>query len=215
MKVTLLTMWADNFKRIADISLPNFKAYCERHGYDLKELKIDSERFHYQKHIFLKEFLLTDVEVVFYIDIDAIITNQSLPVESFLDDEHDFYTTKDINEINTGTFILKNTEWGKWFNGLILGESKYYNNEQNVINAFHNTPFVKNKFKILPHPSINSYPYEYYYPSYGYIGWEDGDKANTKPTHQQGNWEEGDFVMHVPGLELNQRAEILKNTKII
>ena len=39
--------------------------------------------------------------------------------------------------------------------------------------------------------------------------------ANTKPTHQQGNWEEGDFVMHVPGLELNQRAEILKNTKII
>jgi hypothetical protein len=55
--------------------------------------------------------------------------------------------------------------------------------------------------KILPHPSLNSYPYEHY-PEFKNV------------THEQGNWEEGDFLLHCPALPYEKRAEILRNAKI-
>jgi hypothetical protein len=35
------------------------------------------------------------------------------------------------------------------------------------------------------------------------------------PTHKDGNWEEGDFVLHLPGLSMQKRIEILSQLKPI
>lgn len=203
MRVLVVTTWCDRYKGIADVSLPNLFAYCDLHSYLPAVIKLDeSEGFHYKKHEFFKEALGGHSHIIFYKDIDTKITNLSIPIESFIDDEHDLFITKDFGGINGGSLILKNTEGGRRVNYFILSQRNEFNNEQEVIDHFINDPAFSPFVKILPHPSINSYPYEHY-------------KEFKDVTHEQGQWQEGDFLIHTPALELSKRAEILKNAKVI
>ena len=63
---------------------------------------------------------------------------------------------------------------------------------------------------MLPQSAFNSYPYQYYGERFVKIS---GDKPVLKPTHEQGQWMIGDFVIHVPGLELSTRINILQEVK--
>jgi len=111
------------------------------------------------KHEYFKYLLGTDVEAIFYIDADVLITNFNIGVEDFLDNEHDLYLTRDVNEINSGVLILKNTDKGEWINEFILGMRGYFENEQNIINQYMKYEKFNRHVKVLPHPSINSYNY--------------------------------------------------------
>ena len=203
MKVLVVTEWCDRYKEIADVSLTNLFQYAERHNYLVHIIKLEeSEGFHYKKHEYFKEAFKTGVDVIFYKDIDTVITNYKISIESFIDYNHSLFITKDFGGINGGSLIIRNTSGGKWVNDFILSQREWYNNEQEVMNAFIDVQEFNQYVKILPHPSINSYPYE------NYIEFKD-------VTTEQGQWAEGCFLMHTPALELSKRAEILKQAKII
>lgn len=203
MKVLVITEWCDRYKEIADISLPNSVEYCDRHSYELYAIKLEeNEGFHYKKHEAFKREFNSGWELIFYKDIDSVITNMTIPIESFIDHNHDLFVTKDFGGINGGSLIIKNTTGGRWVNNLILSQREKYNNEQEVMDAFIDDPEFSQYVKILPHPSINSYLYEAY-PEFSNV------------TTEQGQWCEGQFLLHTPALELSKRAEILKSAKII
>ena len=63
--------------------------------------------------------------------------------------------------------------------------------------------------EILPHPSINSYLYEEYGDNYGKIV----GVQKSKPTHIEGQWEPGDFALHLPGIPNSIRIEIFETIK--
>jgi hypothetical protein len=115
-----------------------------------------------------------------------------------------------VNGINAGNFIIKNTEWSKSFLDFILSKVGSFENDQCVIEAIHNDPEWKDKIKILNHPSVNSYPYDLYSPSWGVIG----DRIIERPTHEEGDWQPGDFIIHLPGKTLLDRLEILKGVEV-
>jgi hypothetical protein len=203
MKVLVVTEWCPRYQEVADVSLPNMYEYAERHGYSVHEIKLtNDEGFHYKKNEAFVD-LFDSYDLIFYKDIDSMITDLSRPIESFIDDEHDLFICKDdIFGINGGSLIIKNTDGGIWVNEFILGERENFNNEQEVMNwAFHNATSFIPHVKILPHPSINSYPYEAY-PELKMV------------TEQEGCWKEGNFLLHVPALPYEKRAEILRNAKI-
>ena len=209
MNITVITQYADNYKSIADITVPVLKQYCDTHGYSLVENKIELP-YHYKKHWLIEKLFMSGTDVVFYIDVDAMVTNHKIKIESLLEEGKDFYISKDINELNGGVFILKNTAWAVNFNWFVLKQSILFENEQNVYNDCYNEPIYKSNIKILPQSAINSYPYQYYGERFGKIS---GDAPVLKPSHEQGDWKIGDFIIHVPGLELSIRESILSEVK--
>jgi hypothetical protein len=201
MRICILILYTEGWSEIAKIVLPNVKEYCDKHGYSLDAILYrDSEYksdFGYKKLTEIKR-LLKNFDIVWSLDMDTLITNHNYKVEDFLG-EHDFYITKDVNGINGGSFIVKNSAWSIAFLD-ICGLQKGLEGmhcEQDAINYYY--PNFKDYIKILPHPSINSYKYELY-PEF--------------KLPQEGQWEEGDFVLHLPGLSIERRIKELKKTKI-
>lgn len=205
MKIGLAILHTKDWEQLADIVFPNAEVYCAKHGYDFLPISTQLPYDGYEKLLCIKSlFAVQKYDVIWSMDLDTLITNHKIKIENFLDEEHDFFICKDYNSINAGSFIIKKSEWSNDFIKYCLhqkGWDKMYC-EQNAFEAYMND-FANNntKIKILPHPSINSYHYNLY-------------PDIPQQTHEQGNWEEGDFVLHLPGTGLQTKIDILKNTKI-
>jgi len=208
MKAAVLTTQSDCWKNLGDVVIPNMQAYCDKQGYGWLIDKIPPAFEFYKINAIIAALQNFGYDLVLCLDLDTLITNHNVKVEDFVDSGHDFYITQDINEINAGAVIVRKSGWSINMLHQVL-ESKA-ENEQNALKPFMNDP----KVKILPHPSINSYPYDEYAPSYGLIpGRTPLLGIEGKPTHEQGNWERGDFIMHLPGLTNARRIEIFNRTK--
>lgn len=206
MTVCVLILYTELWQPMADIVLPNIRAYCDKHGYDYQFMQYPEpypSNFGFNKLIeILDLFKLQRHDVIWSLDLDATITNHNIKVEQFLDDEHDFFITRDVNGINAGSFLVRNTAWAKEFMEYLVGFKDVTNCEQDAIDLY----MVDNecdKIKVLEHPSINSYNYELY-PEHG----------ETRK-REEGHWHDGDFVLHLPGIGVAKRLEILSNTPII
>lgn len=203
MNICCFSMWGDNYAEIAAITQPVLQAYCGKHGYSYSELILEGtgNDYAYKKHEYIKELFKQDIDVVFYIDCDAIVTNLTIPVTNYLEDDYSFFATKDANEINTGVILIRNDKNGNWYNDYVLSRKNDYGNEQNIANAVEFA--FKDFMKIVPHPSFNSYDYSLY-KEFSFI-----------KDRNLGQWHEGDFVFHVPALSIENRIKQLKTKKII
>lgn len=199
----MCTMWSSCYSGIADITIPVMKEYCGKHGYEFHEIKVEDEKWHFRKHKFFEEMMNKGgIDAFFYLDVDAMITNHNIKVENFLDDQHELFITKDVTEINGGSLILQPNVHGINLNSMILKCRDVYENEQNAINFLYNCHDVFRRYtKILPHPSINSYDYSQY------------KELPGVRKEQEGHWHKGNFILHIPAMAFEKRAEILTNIK--
>lgn len=204
MRVCVVTMYGKEYLQLAALAIANMDMYCDKHEYDSRIIFVEENKWEYRKHEMFKTLFKEGVDLIFYKDIDAIFTNLSVPIEKFIDEEHDWYATKDFNEINCGVLIIKNTEWSQRLNDAILARKGVYENEQNAFNEMYRSSQVNDRVKLLKHPSINSYQYGLYPECKECVG---------KP--ERGDWAEGQFLLHVPALSLEKRLEVLKSVKII
>lgn len=207
----VVTYFSPSYRQLAAITTATLQDYCHIHNYQLYLHEVDDNTpMYFVKTEIALQQLNEGFDVVFAVDCDVLITNYKIGVEDFLDDEHLFYACCDINGLNTGTFIVKNSAWTKNILREVLERKQMtlrYSDEQNVYQMIRD-----DRVKHLPHPSINSILYELYAPSYGVIGYKDGDEVML-PTHEQGCWVKGDFLMHLPGKPLQERIEIFNNVK--
>lgn len=205
--ICILVLYSCSWQELADIVLPNVKAYAEKQEYtplfkSYPDVFSGYEKIRHIKAIF--ENIVADA--VWSLDLDTLITNHTKKIEDFIDDEHDAYFTRDYNGLNCGSFIIKNSEFSLTLLDTVLtleGLPKMYC-EQDAFNEIFKLavllPDMFSKIKLLPHPSINSYLYENY-------------PDIPKQTHEQGQWQQGDFVLHLPGMGLEKRIEILSKMK--
>lgn len=205
MKVACCTYYSPSYKALADISLPNLSEYCARHGYYMWVENIENDKWEYVKHEMFKRLFEEGFDLIWYKDVDSVITNMRIPITDFIDEGHDFFITKDVNELNGGSVVIKNTDWGRVFNKAVLNNKGILDNEQNAYVSLYEgaKPGIVNTMKILPHPSINSYDYSLYQ-----------EFPNIRK-RKEGHWHEGDFVLHTPGAPMEVRLNTLKNVKII
>lgn len=204
-RVVCCTMFSPSHSELAELSVPNLQWYCKRHGYEMMLIEIENDKWEYKKHEAFKRWMdNNDADLIWYRDVDSVITNLSIPITDFVDDYNSFYLTKDFNELNGGSVIIKNTMSGRCFNDLVLEHRDRFENEQNFYNSIPMLTLGKDMMKQIQHPSINSYQYSLYPECSSYVGKE-----------FLGDWKEGNFVLHVPALPMQKRIEILKNTPII
>lgn len=214
MKVIVQVLYTHDWGELAGVTSPNIFEYCIKHGYHPYFLCVKKPYDAFDKiRNCLSNFEL-GFDVVWCLDADAMVTNTKIPLESFVDDKRDFYLCEDVNGYNTGSFIVKKSEWSINFLNEVLSQINkdgVYCEQDAIINCMNAQ--ITDKIRVLPHPSINSYKYDEYGDNYGRIN--PNPNENKMPKHEEGNWQEGDFVLHLPGVSMKKRIEIFSQIKPI
>ncbi len=206
MTVTLLSHYLpterENYQRLADILLPNRDKYCARHGY-VHHVHSGPYRDATLYYAVQRLHLLLDLmkspnatDAYWVLNIQSIITNPTIKVESFLTEGRDFFAHSDINaKINAGSFLIRNTEWARLWVAFLIEDVKTHDHcwheNWSMIRHCHNPPWV-GKIHVADHPGINSYSYREY-----------GRGPETP-----GDWRPDHLVLSLPGLSLDQRIAI-------
>lgn len=203
-KYALVTSHNDRFLEMAHYTYDQNKVpYCQKHGY---KLFAKTKNFSEGKHAFFDKMRYcleilennTDIEWIWWLDCDAIITNYNTKIETFCDSNFICAISIDCNSMNNGSFFMKNCELSKEF----LRESLSYEDvavhHQIVDNsawnmAFDNNPKYKDHFKIHRQRDFNSYNYF----------WRSHDMVDG--LGELGHWQPGDFVIHYAGIWPNER----------
>jgi galactosyl transferase GMA12/MNN10 family len=204
-KFAVVSMYNEAHRELADWTWPNKKAYADQHGYsayaktsDWTLTPIHFEKITHMLDVMEKE---PDVDWVWWLDNDAVVTNPDVQLESIADPEYHVVITSDIASINAGSFMVRNSIQGRGWLEFILdkGLEHYKDNrwpEQQPMTDFYIT--FKDIIKIVPQRVMNSYNYDIY-------GVDPTDLLGTN-----GQWQEGDFVLHMPAIPNPSRIQIIK-----
>jgi galactosyl transferase GMA12/MNN10 family len=96
--------------------------------------------------------------------------------------------------LNNGVFLLRNCLMGREFlRGVLDRRGKDIHDQQAMQNVMATMPELK--VGLVPQRSMNSYLYEEY---------------PTIKADEAGQWQPGDFILHLPGLGFERRMELLK-----
>lgn len=209
MRIAIAIVYTPDWQELADVVLPNIREYAARHGYEVF-VRIDPQPYNgFSKFTLLNYlFKVVKVDVVLSMDLDSNITNHNVTIESFLEDEKDFYICQDINTINAGVFITKNTKAAINLIDYVLLWEEHVECEQNGIEKYLHTNRLDDIVKIST--GFNDYPLNRYYPSYGKWNYKEGDIVER----QKNDWRPGRFIIHTPGLPIETRLSILKDAPI-
>ena len=205
MRIVVFTEYGDNYIPIAAVTTPVMREYCERHGYEFRELILEGtgNEYYYKKHEFIRDIFDNElVGAVFYLDCDAIITNHAIALESFMTYGAIFEITEHNGELNGGAILVRNSNRGNDINNFILSRRDKFQNEQNVLNHYREDLVHDGLLNVLPHPAFNSVDYSQYQ-----------EFPNLRSV-TDGHWLPGCFVFHAPALGIDRRIELLKNIKI-
>lgn len=198
MKIGCAVHYTLSWEKLAAITIPILEKYCDKHKY----LAAIDEVMNYSRYTGIDKIItaldsLEQNDVVMVLDADVLITNFTINIEDFIEDNYDLYISKDIHGINAGVFIIKSGEWSlKFLQYLLDSIGGDIHCEQDAINKYINGKGM-DKIKLLPQNSINSMLYENY--------------AEGEQTHENGQWQVGDFILHLPAMSIQKRIEIFQN----
>lgn len=190
----ILSYYTPSFAELASVTLPTVSEYAARRGYSHVTC-VGSAAEENSKYGFRKTdialAMLRGTDVLWVLDVDAIITNHTVRLEDFLDHNY-FYGTHDANGFNAGSYLIRNTDEGQNFLNEVLNSEPFFAGEQPAMEtALANKTGIFGK--MLPQCSINSYLYEEY---------------GQQRSHAEGQWQPGDLVLHLPGCTNQRRIEI-------
>lgn len=190
------------FKELANITAPSIIDYCSLHNYDYKifqENPLSDKEISWVKLFSAKENI-QNYDWVWCIDCDLMIMNHTIKLEHIVDNNYDVMMTTsldgNIDYLNTGSILYKNSKWTQKFLEDIYNDGEFDNKgywEQSaIIKYWKNHPEERSHFKFVNKRLINSH-YHYW--------WTKTDE----------NYQHGDFAVHLCGMDNDFRYETLKN----
>jgi len=216
--VAMVTVSTSNRIVFSKYTINSFKKYAQRWNYDFyhHSLKLDSSRPAAWSKIRAVLDLLKDdrYEWVVWFDDDIFITNPEIKLEELIEkygknvdlilSSHKVNPSL-CNDINSGLFLVKNTQWSKEFFNKVwdIGNHRYNQEsgsfwEQSAImdllsknGEYYNSSHIN----MVPARKIQSYIT---------LLFKD-DKGDY------GQWKPGDFVAHLPAAHNEIRASIFKS----
>lgn len=196
-----------NFGELKDITFTNHADYALQYGYDLRTFQFQASETVWGKIRALQEtFADPHIRRAFWIDADAVFTNLNLSLTEHLP-HGKVVVSCDIFGINTGCLWLENcTEvcrllWAIATEGHQLFAKAIWP-EQCALRHFSLHPPYAELFTYVEQTLMNSYLNEHYSEKYcADIG---------RPEDGFGQWQPGDFILHLPAISHHKRIEILK-----
>ena len=188
MRVTIAQFYTKNVS-YGKFSEEINREYCKKHGYnyyvekdDEKIRKIIEDRaFTWAKPKILLEILeKQETDYILFLDIDAIVSDNKIKIEDFIDEKYDIVVTEDYSGhsvMNAGVILVKNTDWARQFmkdwwdcgenlTGLNvpgLGDNNpekgFFKqrlwHDQTCFTYLYKNKNLQDKIKIIPHRSLN------------------------------------------------------------
>lgn len=192
-----------NYSDLAELTDTSKQEYCKRHGYQfhvLSEMKFSTitgfNKIHFALEIFQNN---PDIEWLLFSECDAMITNQDVLIEDRIDNDYHFIVPVDRLNLNSGNFLVRNSEQGRAYLQMIIdSESAYHDvawaEQQVIIDTIEQYQHI---VKIVPQRYMNSYEPEIY----------DYCDARFDILGNSGAWEQGDWIVHWPGTYKPTRIE--------
>ena len=185
-RIAIVSLYDQNYKHIGQHSDENKRKYAKKHGYDvfIYHNILDTKRPAAWSKILAIQKHLSDYDWIYWSDADSLIMNTDMRLENFIDDKIDLIISKGCYDgnLNTGSFLLKNSPWSHALLKKIYAQEGFINNslwEQAALqHLMKQYPVFLKHLKILPHRSLNA-NFGYGNPDYWY-----------KP---------GDFIIHFYG----------------
>jgi glycosyltransferase involved in cell wall biosynthesis len=203
----IVSMYNEGHADLGAISWPNKVTYAEKHGYGYYCKTDDFTNkisIQFEKHILMLDLMSAnpDVDWIWWLDNDAMITNFDVKLEDIVDPDYHVIMTTDVATVNGGSFIVRNSEKGReWLEFMLyIGQKEYATNrwpDQQPMADF----FIKYRdiIKIVTQRTMNSYDYRIY-------GVDGIDQLG-----QSGRWHPGDFVIHFPALPNPARIQLMQH----
>lgn len=181
MTFSIVSNWkGPEFEQLADLTIPNRSEYAIRQGYVGGLFKFPG---HFGKIAALLE-AWTSSEWLWWLDIDAIITNPVVRLED-LTTEGDVVLSCDAIGLNSGSMLLRTIPEVRVVLEAIWKLRKGYDvapwHDQNGL--AYQLWTIRERVLIVPKRALNSYP---------------------------ADWRPGDFVLHCPGIPNRARFKILE-----
>lgn len=207
MKIAVIQYYDEAFADLIALSRPTHERYCKKHGYSYLCQKVSD---HAGRHpcwtkISLIRSILPLVDWVLYLDADAIITNHEqcvTDITNFLGGRA-MAVCDDANGMNAGVLLVRNCPktiellervWNTPA-AHVPGGYEAQLGEQATLEAGINSVLTWAKCARFAQRVFNSYLYDLYKGRYNY---------------PQGEWCEGDFVLHLPGVDMGTRKKVFK-----
>jgi len=209
LKIAVLVEYDDNFKDVAALTIPVLIKYCARHGYDLliennPVMKHDRGIiWHRVQHLLER---LNDYDWLVHVDADVLVTNLNVPLAEFVDDHHNIILSSNTREdgsihLNDGVLFIKGKKertkltlrdcWNLYGSDVLCA--------QDALEWMKKYRDATYGIKVDRQKSFNSFLYQ----EYGI------------PTTTKGQWTKGDFMLHMPGIIMKRRLEIIPSIEII
>jgi FkbM family methyltransferase len=213
-KIAIVTLFDKNYEDLANIAVPNFIEYGKKHGYDIIFFDdiIDKTRPPQWSKVKAVESVLDNYEWVWWIDIDALIINQDIKLESLIDTNHDIiFTANKYSTISNGSSFYRNCEFTKKFlrdcyelNLDILRDIDLttFDHEQKPMRTLYlSGGEYASRINLLHERTCNSFWYTSS-PSVlqSYPNWNSEDNI----------YQNGDFVVNFCGRTKDERIQIMK-----
>jgi len=214
--IVMATIHDDNYKALAEETWEGNKVkYAIKHGYAYVAKTEDFYGFPpgFEKVQFLLDILdsYPDAEWIWWTGTDSMVTNFNTKIEEkvMFDEPYDPHVimSSDFNfDINCDSILIKNTEKSKQWLQEIMDMMPTYGTHQfkeqqcmlDIMNKY------ENEVLIMPQNYMNSYEYKMYeVPPWNY-------KTALDVNGHRGQWESGDWLVHWPGTQPQERMELVK-----
>lgn len=188
--------------------------YCKLHSYT--HYHFDNFKFQYRwspewgKIVHMLD-VLPKHDWVFWSDADTMITNFTIKLETLIDENYNFIVSKDINGMNTGNFLIKNTPWSiDMLKAIIVLKANHENRKNKDIYDIPQS--YKDLISKVAYKNLNPGQYTEqdaindlltinYNDTTKYIKFIDKRLINSYQCQNPpgiNDWQKGDFVLHAP-----------------
>lgn len=194
--------------------MPNKQEYCERHGYKFVHPELTDKIMRgFERLPNIIELLKSgEVDWVWVLGCDALITNMSIRLETIIDESYGMIVPADSLNTNIDSYLINRKNKGLeiletlvQFHGNPIGGWE----EQSTLDFLCDLTIFKNVRKIVPQRTMNSYRCSLLH-VYDYLG--KGFVEEKDSLGNDGNWQPGDFVLHVPGVDYETKMKVLTET---
>jgi len=206
--IAIVTLFDKNYAELGKYSIENKKRYAKKHGYHLIWFEdiLDKTRPPQWSKILAVQQVLKNYRWVWWIDIDAMIVNYDIKLESIIDEKYSMiYTKNKWSYISNGSSFFKNSELTFNFLDSCYTQNvdvQTFDHEQKAMRALlQNSSGFADATKLIPERVCNSFWYT-----------EDVSVLSSYPEWNQMDniYQLGDFIIQFCGRKYEERIPFAK-----
>jgi hypothetical protein len=207
MKIAIATTFHPSLAHLAAITDQNKRDYAAIHGYDYHRIDILPAGMNYawsRWRQFLDLFQ-NGYAWILCCGVDVIFTNFYIQIEALIGNDTDVIASRDALMIQGDVLLVRNSQKGREFLEEVISLEPVYRHDwfQDQTAMEHIIKTRPGLVTLVPQFVLQTYEYA------KYAGLGGNYALSLDAQGNRGQWRSGDYILHVPGCEMNTKiAEI-------